>query len=116
MILRTRPSDAADAGVVGDDGQTSGAVLDQSIDQRVGLTDAAKAAKEHDRAIADARHGFGHGLHDLVDHWIGLQIRSSPRRRGPRIDMPNMMNPWIPACAGMSGMNLTRPRARAVLR
>jgi hypothetical protein len=79
--------------------QIGRAMLDQPVDQRVGLTDAAKAAEQHDRAIADARHGFGHGLHDLVDHWIRLQIRACPRRRGPRKDTFNTMNPWIPACA-----------------
>ena len=57
-----------DAGIVGDDGQILGALLDQPLDQRVGLADAAEAADQHDRAVADPRHRLGHALHDLVDH------------------------------------------------
>src|SRR5689334_6489401 len=64
-----RQTDAADAGIVGDNGEIFGAMFDQSIDQRVRLTDAPEAAEQHRRAIANAGHGFGHGLHDLVDHW-----------------------------------------------
>jgi hypothetical protein len=43
-------------------------MLDQAVDQSIGLPDAAEPAKQHDRAVTDARHGFGHRLHDLVDH------------------------------------------------
>src|ERR1700757_1658443 len=67
-LEKPRQTDAADAGIVGHNGQIFGAMFDQSIDQRVGLTDATEAAEQHHRAIADAGHGFGHGLHDLVDH------------------------------------------------
>ena len=50
------------------DGQVLGALLDQPVDQRVGLADGAEAAQQHGGAVLDARHGFGHGLDDLVDH------------------------------------------------
>jgi len=43
-------------------------LLDQSVDQRIGLTDAAKAAEQHDGAVADAGHRVGHRLHEFVDH------------------------------------------------
>ena len=61
-------ADMADAGVVAGDRQVLGALLDQPVDQGVGLADRAEAAEQHDRAILDARHGVGHGLDDLVDH------------------------------------------------
>src|SRR5438874_26129 len=80
---------------------------DQPVDQRVRLADAAEAAEQYDCAVADVSHGVGHGLHDLVDHPTRPQLRSSPRRRRPRIHMPNMISPWILAGAGMSGMKFT---------
>ena len=66
----------ADAGVVAGDGQVLGALLDQAVDQRVGLADGAEAAEQDDGAVLDAGHGLGHGLDDLVDHagrfpWTG---------------------------------------------
>jgi hypothetical protein len=38
----------ADAGIVGDHGQILGALLDQAVDQRIGLADAAEPADQHD--------------------------------------------------------------------
>ena len=58
----------ADAGVVAGDGQVRGALLDQPVDQGVGLADSAEPTEQDDGAILDAGHGIGHGLDDLVDH------------------------------------------------
>ena len=57
-----------DAGIVGDYGQFLGALLDQAVDQRIRLADAAEAADQNYRAVADPRQRLGHGLHDFVDH------------------------------------------------
>ena len=88
MILRTRPSsisrarpDTAAAGVVGHAGQVPGALLDQPLDQRVGLADRAEAADQHGGAVLDAGHGLGHGLNDLVDH-RGVLPRRNPSAGG----------------------------------
>jgi len=43
-------------------------VLDQTVDQGIGLPDAAETAEQYDRTVTDARQGFSHRLHDLVDH------------------------------------------------
>ena len=58
----------AGAGVVAGDRQACGALLDQPVDQSVGLTDRAKAAKKDDGTVLDTGHEVGHGLDDLVDH------------------------------------------------
>src|SRR5262249_53734990 len=78
-----RQTSAPDAGIVGYDGEVFRALFDQTVDQRTRLTDAAEAAEQDDRAVADVRHGLRHRLHDLVDHWSELSHRSSPRKRGP---------------------------------
>ena len=58
----------ADTGVVGSDGQVGGALVDQAVDQGIGLADGAEAADQHGRTVLDACHGVGHVLDDLVDH------------------------------------------------
>src|SRR5579862_5367369 len=58
----------ADAGIVGNDRQILGALLDETVDQDVRLANAAEAADEHDRAVGNTRHRFGHGFYDFVDH------------------------------------------------
>ena len=61
----------AGTGIVGGDGQVLGALLDQSVDQRVRLADGAEAGQQDGRSVLDARHGVGHGLDGLVDHALG---------------------------------------------
>ena len=70
-------ADPADTGIVGDDGEILGALLDQPFDQRVGQADAAEAAEQHDRAVADSGHRLGHALYDLVDHGRASGVRSA---------------------------------------
>src|SRR5713226_5402132 len=92
-------------------------MLDEPVDQRIRLTDAAKAAEQHDSAVADSRHGFSHRLHDFVDHWEQLLHPLVLAKAGTQSSfLTNLIYSWIPACAGMSGTIFTPPRARASLR
>ena len=79
-------SDVADASVVGRDDEVGGALLDQSVDQRVGLADGAEAANQHDGTILDVRHGIGHGLDDFIDHAGHFLRRSAAMLRHGRTD------------------------------
>jgi len=57
-------------------------VIDQTLDQRIGLPDAAEPAKEHDRAVTDPGHGLDHRWHDLVDHFNALHHPLVPAKAG----------------------------------
>ena len=108
-ILRTWPSfqkpgetEMADAGIVGNDGEILGALLDQAVDQRVRLANRAEAADQHDGAVADPGHRLGHALYDFVDHcelpppekgegWGGGRGPQSQRHGNPRNLIPNSL-------------------------
>src|SRR5262249_773581 len=63
-----RQTDPSDARVVGYDGEVFGAMLDQTVDQRIRLTDAAEAAEQDDGAVTEIHHGLRHRLDDFADH------------------------------------------------
>ena len=50
------------------DGQIARALRDQAVEQRCGNADIAEASEQDSRAIGNASHGIGHGMHELVDH------------------------------------------------
>ena len=54
------------AGVVADDGQFPGALLDQRVDQPDRHPGHAEAADQHGGAVLDPRHRFGRGADDLA--------------------------------------------------
>jgi len=67
-LQQRREPDMTDAGIVGDNREILGTLLDQPGNQRIRLADAAEAADQDDGAVLNAGHRVGHALHDLVDH------------------------------------------------
>jgi hypothetical protein len=66
--------------IVGDDGEPLDSELQQTVDERVGLTDCSEATEQDGGAVADAVESVRHGSDELVDHvdaWAEVLVEAS---------------------------------------
>src|SRR5690606_26427987 len=68
--------DAAGAGIVADERQVLGPLLNETIDQMRGMSHRAEAAEQDGRTVLDPLHRLGDGLDPLVDHEFLLPATS----------------------------------------
>src|SRR6185503_19588119 len=94
------------AGVVGDDGEIRGLLLNERVDEVDRQPSRTKAADQNRSAVLDAGESLFRRLHDFVDHQSKLQSLNPTQRRRERRDRRETRSRptyalderWIPAC------------------